>query len=186
MAKEIEVKVLNIDLQYMENRLKEMGAKLIAIEDQKNFVIDSKDKYIERELNSYLRIRENKNLITDETNIYLTLKKNVCVKGSRKNIEITTRIEDIESMLSILKDLKYGVVAKGHKLRKSYLYENIRFDLDQWDEETYPYPYMEIEVHNEEDLEKAIELLNIDRKNISTKSIIELKEELKEPKTYTE
>ena len=57
MAKEIEVKVLNIELDEMEKKLKNLGAKLIAKEYQKNIIIDSKDRYIEKELNSYLRIR---------------------------------------------------------------------------------------------------------------------------------
>ena len=37
---------------------------------------------------------------------------------------------------------------------------------------------MEIEVEKEEDLNKAIKILNIDEKNISTKSIVELREDL--------
>ena len=37
---------------------------------------------------------------------------------------------------------------------------------------------MEIEVNDEKDLEKAIELLSIDKDNITTKSIMELREEL--------
>lgn len=178
MEKEIEVKVLNIDLDTMENRLKNLGAKLIAHEYQKNFILDSEDKFIERKLNSYLRVRETENLLTKEINIYLTLKKNISVDGSRKNIEHTSQIEDSISMLSILEELGYRIVQKGHKKRKSYLYESIRFDLDQWDEKTYPYPYMEIEVNDEKDLEKAIELLSIDKDNITTKSIMELREEL--------
>ncbi|MCF6463564.1 class IV adenylate cyclase [Clostridium sp. Cult1] len=178
MTKEIEIKVLNIDLDDMERKLKELGAKLISKEYQKNIILDSKDRYIERELNSYLRIRETKNLLTNETIINLTLKKNVSRDGARKNIEITTRIDDIGSMISILKDLKYEIMEEGYKERRSYLYEKIRFDLDKWDKETYPFPYMEIEVEKEEDLNKAIYLLNINRNNITTKSIMELKEEL--------
>lgn len=81
-------------------------------------------------------------------------------------------------MVLILKDLKYEIIEEGYKERKSYLYEKIRFDLDKWDKETYPFPYMEIEVEKEDDLEKAISLLNIDKNNITTKSIMELKEEL--------
>src|SRR5690606_28039822 len=116
----------------------------ISKEYQKNIILDSKDRYIERELNSYLRIRETKNLLTNETIINLTLKKNVSRDGARKNIEITTRIDNIGSMISILKDLKYEIMEEGYKERRSYLYEKIRFDLDKWDKETYPFPYMEI------------------------------------------
>lgn len=178
MAKEIEVKVLNIDLEEMEKKLLELKAHLISQEYQKNLIFDSRDSFIEMDLNSYLRIREVKNFLTDETNIKLTLKQNISTEGLRQNIETTTEIDDKESMIYILEKLGYDIKEEGTKFRKSYLYENIRFDLDKWDEKTYPYPYMEIEVENQKDLEKAISLLNIDRSNISTKSIIELKKEL--------
>ena len=59
----------------------------------------------------------------------------------------------------ILKDLKYEIIEEGYKERKSYKYNNIRFDLDKWDKDTYPFPYMEIEVEKEDDLEIAIKLL---------------------------
>jgi adenylate cyclase class 2 len=178
MDKEIEVKVLNVDLDEMESRLIEIGAELLSKEYQINTIFDSKDNYIEDKLNSYLRIREKKNLLTNETDINLTLKKNISQDGTRENIEITTQIDDKESMIYILKELRYDVLQEGYKDRTSYIYENIRFDLDRWDKDTYPYPYMEIEVEKKEDLERAIELLKIDKKNISTKSIVELKEEL--------
>lgn len=178
MAKEIEVKVLNMDLDEIKNRLIEIGATLTAKEYQINTIFDSKDKYIENNLNSYLRIRETKDLLTDEVKISLTLKKNVSKDGTRKNIETTTHIDNKNSMIDILRDLGYEVVEKGYKNRTTYIYENIRFDLDTWDKNTYPHPYMEIEIEKEEDLEKAIKLLSIDRNNISTKSIIELKEGL--------
>lgn len=177
MGMEIEVKVLDIDLDEIEKKLQDIGAVLLAKEYQINTIIDSKDNYINKELDSYLRIRETKNLINNETNIYLTLKKNVSCGKTRQNVEITTEIDNKESMISILKDLKYEVIEEGHKERRSYIYEGIRFDLDRWDQNTFPYPYMEIEVEKEEDLDKAIELLNINRDKISTKSIMELKEE---------
>lgn len=178
MAKEIEVKILNVDLDEMEKRLVDIGAKLISKEYQINIIFDSRDNYIENNLNSYLRIRETKNLLTDEVKVNLTLKKNISKDGARENLEVTTEIDDKQSMIYILKDLKYEVIEEGYKNRISYIYENIRFDLDKWDKNTYPYPYMEIEVEKKEDLEKASNLLNIDKDNISTKSIMELKEEL--------
>lgn len=178
MGKEIEVKVLNVDLNKIEQKLKEIGAKLVANEYQVNTIFDSEDKYIQNKLNSYLRIRETKNLIDNTTNINFTLKKSIDNRGTRKNIEITTSIDNKEALISILKDLRYNIVQEGYKERKSYVYDGIRFDLDRWDKDTYPYPYMEIEVKEEEDIERAINLLNIDRANISTKSITELRAEL--------
>ena len=175
---EIEVKVLNVNLDEMEEKLKRIGARLVSEEYQINTIIDREDKFIEKRLNSYLRIRETRNLITGKKEIELTLKKNISKGKSRQNIEITTRIDNKEAMLEILKYLQYEAVKEGYKNRKTYIYDDIRFDLDRWDKDTYPYEYIEIEVKKEEDLDKAIDLLDISRENISTKSIMELREEL--------
>lgn len=178
MDRELEVKVLNIDVEEVESNLISIGAKLISRENQKNFLIDSNDKSIESDKNSYLRIRETIDLNTGNIKNTLTLKQNVSKDIVRKNIEISTDIEDRESLLSILDILGYHVINEGFKDRISYEYEGIRFDIDTWDEKTYPYPYMEIEVKDEDDLDRAITILNIDSKNISTKSIVELRKDL--------
>lgn len=178
MEKEIEVKVLDVNLKDIEKRLIDIGAKLVSKEYQINTLFDSQDKYIENNLNSYLRIRETKDLINEQTKINLTLKKNIGKKGVRENIEISSEIKNKRSIIEILKRLGYELTDEGYKDRISYIYENIRFDLDRWDGETYPYPYMEIEVEKKEDLEKAIKLLAINKNQISLKSIVELKEEL--------
>ena len=65
----------------------------------------------------------------------------------------------------------------GYKHRRSYMYENIMFEIDTWDEKTYSKPYLEIEVTSDEELEKAINLLSLDRNQITTKSIDELRKD---------
>lgn len=173
--KELEVKVLNIDVLKMEEKLKSLGAKLIAKEVQVNTLIDSKDNYIESNLSSYMRIRETKSLLTGDTKLTLTMKKNISKDGIRENLEISTDISDKEAMLEILKSLGYIVKEEGTKERISYQLNGVRFDIDKWDERTYPYPYMEIEVGDEDQLQAIIDMLNIPKENISTKSIVELR-----------
>lgn len=173
--KELEVKVLNIDVLKMEEKLKSLGAKLIAKEVQVNTLIGSKDNYIESNLSSYMRIRETKSLLTGDTKLTLTMKKNISKDGIRENLEISTDISDKEAMLEILKSLGYIVKEEGTKERISYQLNGVRFDIDKWDERTYPYPYMEIEVGDEDQLQAIIDMLNIPNENISTKSIVELR-----------
>ncbi|MCI5972826.1 MAG: adenylate cyclase, partial [Anaerococcus sp.] len=64
------------------------------------------------------------------------------------------------------------------KERISYRYKNQRFDIDIWDKETYPEPYMEIEFSNQSKIDEIIDDLGIDRKNVTNKSITELREDL--------
>lgn len=178
MVKELEVKILNIDIESMEKRITKLGAKLIAREEQVNTLIDSNTKPIKSFLDGYLRIRETKDLLNNTENTTLTLKKNIVNNEIRENIELNTGIESKDVMLNILIDLGFDKIEIGHKIRTSYMFEGARIDLDIWDINTYPYPYMEIEVESKDDLNKIIEILQIDRNNVSLKSIAELRNEL--------
>lgn len=178
MVKELEVKVLDIDIKKIEEKLISLGAKLISKELQINTLIDSKEKPIKSYLDAYLRIRESKDLLNNTETTTLTLKKNIKNKSLRENIELNTEVEDKGTMLQILKDLGFDNISVGHKERTSYSFEGARIDLDTWDKEMYPKPYMEIEVEDQDTLDKVIKLLEIPYENISTKSIMELREEL--------
>lgn len=178
MSREIEVKVVGLDLDILEERLKSIGAGLISYEEQKNIILNTDSYFKEKNLDGYLRIREVNNKLLNRVDREITLKENMGRDGVRENIEIESEISDLDAMLEILSKLGYEVDKVGYKTRKSYLYDGIRFDLDTWDKETYPEPYMEIEVEGEEDLDRAIELLSIDKKNITTKSIVDLRRDL--------
>lgn len=179
MEKELEVKILGVDLDLMEKKIIELKGELIAHELQVNTLIDSKENPIKNRVEAYLRIRETKDLLKGKDNVVLTLKKNVKNKDLRENIELNSEIEDKSVVLEILENLGFDKIEVGHKKRRSYLLNGARIDLDEWDKETYPNPYMEIEVKDENNLKEIIELLGISQENISKKSILELKKELK-------
>lgn len=178
MAKELEVKVLNIDIDLIEEKILSLGGTLISKEHQINTIIDSNKRPIKSFTDAYLRIRETNDMLTKNSSVTLTLKKNISNEGLRENIELNTDIENKEIMLLILKELGFDKITEGYKKRVSYAFENARIDLDIWDEKTYPYPYLEIEVENKEDLHKITKLLGIHESNISTKSIIELRKDV--------
>lgn len=176
--RELEVKILNIDLKETEKKIKSLGGKLIAKELQKNILIDSKDKCIENNLDSYLRIRETKSLLEETIKYTLTMKKNVEREGIRENIETNIDISNDKDMINILAVLGYFVYQVGYKERTSYILNGVRLDLDKWDKDTYPHPYMEIEVKHVDQLKDIINKLSILEENISTKSILELRKEI--------
>lgn len=179
MVKELEVKVLDIDIDEIEDKLKKLGAKLISKELQINTLIDSSERPIKSYLDAYLRIRESKDLLKDVETTTLTMKKNIQNKVLRENIEYNTNIENKEKMIQILKELGFDKISVGHKERTSYELKGARIDLDIWDKETYPHPYLEIEVEDEFELKEIIDLLEIPREKVSTKSIVELRRALK-------
>lgn len=179
MERELEVKVLGLDLDILEKKIVELGGKLIGDEEQINTLIDSSKRPIKSYIDAYLRIRETKNLLNDTSNTQFTLKKNIELEGIRDNIEISTEIQDRDTMVEILRELGFDDIEVGYKTRRSYELNDARLDLDTWDENIYPFPYMEIEVKSRKHLNEIVSLLNIPQDNISTKSIVELRDELK-------
>lgn len=175
--KEREVKVLNIDKNEIERKLINIGAKLIKDENQINYRFDSEDGYLKKTYNGYLRIRVTKNLLTGQTKNTLTFKKSLKRNTLRINEETETEISDWENTAKIIELLGYKQKRPGYKHRRSYIYDDITFEIDTWDENTYSKPYLEIEMNNEEDLEKAIKLLDLDRSQVTTKPIDELRKE---------
>lgn len=179
MEIELEVKVLGVDIKEIEEEVKNQGGRLLAEEEQVNTLIDSSKRPIKSYLDAYFRIRETRDLVNSKSTTTLTLKKNIALEGIRKNEELNTDIEDKDIMLQILKDLGFDKIEVGYKHRKSYEFMGARIDFDTWDEKTYPYPYIEIEVTDKKDLAKITSSLNIPQEKISTKSINELRQELK-------
>lgn len=175
--KEREVKVLNIDKDEIEKKLKGMGAILLKDEDQTNIRFDTEDNYLKKTYNGYLRLRITKNNLNEEIKNTLTFKRNISRDNLRINEETETEVSNWEETVKILQILGYNKKRPGYKHRKSYLYDNIVFEIDTWDEETYPKPYLEIEMIDEEDLERAIELLQLDREQITSKPIDELRKD---------
>lgn len=178
MARELEVKVLGVDKYELEKSLIDLGATLIKRERQVNTVFMDIDEDIEDVGEGYLRIRESENLETGETSNTLTFKKNISQDGFRENEEIETKVEDRDAMLSILACLNIHIKHIGEKTRVRYELEGIRFDIDTWDQNTYPNTYMEIEVKDPKDIDKAIRLLKIDQSQVTTKSLKELRHDI--------
>ena len=174
MHREIEVKVLNIDADNIEEKLIALGAKEVSHEFQTNYTFSPKEDEF---TNGYLRIRETK-FIDDSKKIELTFKEAEDSDDFRVNKEYTVNIDSISMMTKILNQLGVFLEFKGEKERKSYSYKGQRFDIDIWDKNTYPDPYMEIEFTNMDKIDEVLDDLGIDKVNVTTKSISELRENL--------
>lgn len=172
MEREIEVKVLHVDLDEMEAKLVDFGGEKIGEERQTNYLIDSAAHPIPAGL-GYLRIR----CIQKDggETVQCTFKEKKSDEGVRAYDEHTVIIDDAREMRAIFALLGYGLVEEAKKHRISYAFKQCRIDLDRWDPESFPEPYMEIEGPNREAIDEVIAALSIDREQVSTKSIAELK-----------
>ena len=177
MEKELEVKILGMDFTDLKKRVLELGAEKLSEENQINLRINSSKHPIDPEL-GYLRVRLVKEADGSEKKEF-TFKAKDKAKLVRNYSEFTTNFDNEEALLSILDILGFDEVSRGEKHRESYVYQGARFDFDTWDKESYPDPYMEIEVQSEEQFKEIISALKIPQENISKKSIAELRAELK-------
>lgn len=175
MEKELEVKLLGLDVDSFEKNLQAKGAKLLYIEYQENILLDNISNKIPDK--SYLRVRESK--IGDKYSTYLTYKENIENKNLRENNEYTCEVDSKDNILKILDLLGIKVLNSGKKKRIKYSYKNISIDIDTWDKEIYPHSYVEIEVKKEKDLKEFLTEFNISENLVSKKSISELQNELK-------
>ena len=167
IEKEIEIKVLGYSLDELKKMVDDLGAEFQGVEEQSNYRFETPNV----EEDSYLRLR-----VTDKYSKF-TFKKRLASEGARTNSELTTRIEDPETFLQIMDEIGMNYSLQK-KTRYKYLLDEFVFDIDEWDKEVYPYPYLEIEAPSQEDLDKILTRLNIPKENISTKSIGELINEL--------
>lgn len=174
MQREIEVKVVDIDLEKMEEKLISLGAKKVNHEIQKNYTFIPESGKFE---DGYLRIRET--MVDGVRNATeLTFKQIESDKEYRVNNEYTVNIDSVAMMIKILNHMGISLEYEGEKERTSYSYKGQRFDLDIWDEKTYPHPYMEIEFTNQGKMDEILADLDIDKSKVTTESITELRKKL--------
>lgn len=174
MQREIEVKVLGIVPKEIEEKLISLGAEKISREMQKNYTFAPQTGEFEK---GYLRIRES-TVDDKKTPIELTFKEVKNDEEVRINNEFTVHIDSVSMMTSILEMMGVKLKYKGEKERISYRYKGQRFDIDIWDKETYPHPYMEIEFTNQSKIDEILDDLDIDKSRVTTKSISDLISEL--------
>ncbi len=175
IEREKEVKVFNLDLDALKGELSSKGAQYLGEEKQVNHILRV-DLDENNKLKALLRLREvNKD---GKKTSYLTYKiKGKDSGGLRNSEEITSKVEDPQALLKILNLLGVDVQEVNYKTRNSYIYKDARFDFDELDKKTFDVPYLEIEVKDDEKLEELIQEFNIDRKNITTKNITELRKD---------
>lgn len=179
MEREIEVKVLNIDVEEIQERLISKGAVKIGTEYQTNYTFAPKKGAFK---NGYLRIRVTN---TDEKKLPTVITFKEVVEnddGVRVNNEYTSEISSYSNMSRILEELGVFEQYKGEKKRISYSYKGQRFDIDIWDESVYPKPYMEIEFTNVNLMDEILDDLSISKEDVTDESITQLIKRLKKNK----
>ena len=153
MNTEYEIRVLEVDVEKLTQKLEALGAEKVGDWMQKRYVYDFTPK---RE-NQWIRLRTNgkKTTLT-----YKNVEKNT-VDGT-KELEIV--VEDFEKTNEMLEILGYKNKGYQENKRVRYILGGVEIDFDTWPR--IP-TYMEIEGKNEEVVAKTLELLEIPKDKVT-------------------
>lgn len=157
MYTEYEVRVLDVNQEEIMKKLEEIGASFSWERLQKRYVYDFHPK----EENKWIRLR------TNGISTSLTI-KNIATSKIDGTQELEVIVDNFERTNLILKELGYLPKSYQENKRRQYTLNGVEIDLDSW---PFIPTYLEIEGPSEEAVYHTLEVLGIDKKNITTKDV---------------
>ncbi len=156
--KEIEVKILDVDVEKIILLLESFGAKKVLDANMQILYLDTPLHELQKN-KSILRLR------TKDEKAELTFKKVLRVSDVKEMDEINIEIPNIKFHLDLFVLLGYVVTKKHQKHRISYKLKNCSFELDTFD--GIP-TFLEIESDNTEDIYYWVEKLGFTKKDMKS------------------
>lgn len=143
MDTEIEVKILDINVEEIKEKLKVLGAKILKERNMRRYVYD----LIPKKDNSWIRLRDNSDFVT------LTIKEinNDDIDGTK---ELEIKVSSFDKTDEILRNLGYEYKRYEENKRISYNLDGVDVEIDFWPE--IP-AYVEIEGKTAEDVKRVVE-----------------------------
>lgn len=171
--KEIELRIIDIDVQEMRIKLLNINAIKVKQENQINNIYDFLDK---RLLNGkgYARIRTVQDELTNSTVHYITTKKLISQEKYKIMDEHESEIKDAVAAKGIFESLGLELIQSIKKYRESYRYKNTLIEIDINEKTFCPFPYIEIESEDESEIEEVVTLLGYRLEDTTAKSIYEI------------
>lgn len=170
---EIEVKILSIDIPKITSILESHNLKRVKNESQINTIYDFPDLRLKEE-KGYARIREVKDVDSKKEKVYMTVKKMISQEKYKEMEEAETEISSAEEGHHIFRTLGLNVRKVVAKNRISYQYKNSLIEMDDVDHEEYPFPLLEIETSNEDELKEIVSLLGYTMEDTTSKTMTEI------------
>lgn len=171
--KELETKIIKIDVEKVREILISLGCPNVKRENQINNIFDFPDRRL-LDKKGYARVREVQDLLRNETHFYMTTKKMLSQDKFKVMEEHEVEVSDGAVAMDIFKSLGLELVESIKKSRESYSYKNTLIEIDINDPSFCPFPYIEIETAREDELKEVIELLGYTMEDTTSKTIYEL------------
>ncbi len=171
--KELEVKIIDINIADLREKLNSIGAEKVKEENQINNIYDFPDRKL-LDKKGYARIRVVEDKINHEFHYYMTTKKMISQDKFKIMEENEVEISNADSGSQIFISLGLELVGSVKKYRESYKFKNTLVEIDINDKDFCPFPYIEIEAENEKELKEVVELLGYKMEDTTSKTIYEL------------
>lgn len=174
--KELEVRILNVDIDIIKSKLKKIKAVKVKQENQINEIFDFPDRKL---INSkgYARIRTIEDKLSNKTYFFMTVKKLITQQKYKIMDENEVMIDNAEEGRNIFKSLGLELVQSIKKYRESYKIKNSLVEIDINDKNFCPFPYIEVESPKEDELKEIVNLLGYKMKDTTSKTIYEILKE---------
>jgi adenylate cyclase class 2 len=164
--KEIEVKILEINVEKVEDKLKKMGAEKVFDGELVNVYFDFSDKRLEKE-GKILRLRKK------DDKVILTYKKFINQDEAKVMDENELEIQDLGLMKEIFRDIGLSPIYEFSKHRTSYKLNQTNFEIDKYPD--IP-AFLEIEAPDLKTIYKMVSQLGFPREKVNSYSIKEVLE----------
>ena len=173
---ELETRIIDIDVDDIRKKLKNLDAKQVKAEDQANELYDFEDgKLLSQK--GYARIRTTLDRITNNETVFMTTKKMLSQDTFKIMEENEVIVDDKEMARKIFTSLGLVLVQSISKYRESYKLENALIEIDINDKNFCPFPYLEIETNSVENLDKVVKLLGYTLEDTTSKTIYDILKE---------
>jgi len=153
--KEIEVKILDINVKEIESKLKKLGAKK-TLDTNIEVIYYDINQPKEKDKKNSLRLRKKGNVVE------FTFKKRTKTKDLKICDEYEVNVSNFEEMKVIISALGYKIKKELTKHRLEYKIDNVNFELDTYENEP---TLLEIEAPNKKEIEKYVKLLGYTMKD---------------------
>lgn len=171
--KELEVKILDINVDVIRNTLLKNNAVKVKEENQVNNIYDFPDNTLSMK-KGYARIRIVEDLLHKANHCYMTTKKLISQEQFKIMEEHEVEISDSLEGENIFKSLGLRLNNSTKKYRESYKYKSTLIEIDINEKEFCPFPYLEIETSNTEELKEVVSLLGYTMNDTTSKTMNEI------------
>lgn len=171
--KELETRIIDIDVDDIRKKLKDLGAKQVKAEDQINELYDFEDGRLLSK-KGYARVRTVFDKITNKETVFMTTKKMLSQDTFKVMEENEVIVDNNEMARKIFTSLGLVLIQSINKYRESYRLENALIEIDINDKSFCPFPYIEIETDSVENLDKVVKLLGYTLEDTTSKTIYDI------------